>query len=178
MEQLQRLPQRDSRSLWCSPPDTHVWGGAHFWAGISHGKPRLASGGKHYSWLTAAPRAGGGWGPGGTATIQALQGPLPPHPPPPWPLETAPPSPRVSTQETWAWLPFPGSVGGVAAQGLAAALAPGKASNHLIFELAGPLHPVGQESFLTFIFPASQIAFGLEGPACSSLQPRGLRTAL
>lgn len=81
--------------------------------------------------------------------------------PSPKAFETESTSPPHVTRESWALLPFPVSSGLCGSMKACRSLgSPARPMNHLTFELAGPFHPVGQESFLTFTFLASQVASG------------------
>lgn len=90
---------------------------------------------------------------------------------PPRPLRmSAPPSPQcVQPQESWALLPLPGSRKACHSLG-----PPARPVNHLTFGPAGPFPPGGggQESFLTFLFPAGQMLSG-RGSTFSRLQLTG-----
>lgn len=88
---------------------------------------------------------------------------------PPSPRDLYQPSPKafetestpLVTRESWALLPFPASSGVCDSMKACRSLGSlARPMNHLTFEPAGRFHPVGQESFLTFIFPASQVASG------------------
>lgn len=90
LEQLWRL-QRDSRRLPCS--DTHIWGGAHFWAGMSHRKAVVSFGWKTLLRAHSCSCVCGGagatgspstlsWGPSPKASGHKRPDPMPPHRPP------------------------------------------------------------------------------------------------
>lgn len=90
------------------------------------------------------------------ATIHPLPGTFTSLPPRPLKLSTP-----LVTRESWALLPFPASSGVCDSMKACRSLGSlARPMNHLTFEPAGRFHPVGQESFLTFIFPASQVASG------------------
>lgn len=167
-EQPRRLPPRDSKASGFLLRHPHL-GSGQLWAGISHGRVWLALGGKHYSRTSCCPLCGGGQGTGGAG----------PPPTPPRDLyqpsskaseNERPPSPQcVQPQESWALLPLPGSRKACHSLG-----PPARPVNHLTFGPAGPFPPGGggQESFLTFLFPAGQMLSG-RGSTFSRLQLTG-----